>query len=263
MGVLNVTPDSFSDGGFYLKPETAARRALQMEEEGAHLIDVGGESSRPGSQPVSAKEEIQRIRPVLKILAKKIKIPLSVDTAKYDVALAALDEGAEVINDITALRQDKKLGKLIARYKAGIVLMHMRGTPQTMQTQPIYRDVLKDAAGFLKKAVTRALDAGIARSSIILDPGFGFGKKLEHNLTLLSRFDFFQSLRLPLLAGLSRKSFIGGLLDVPVGERLAGSLAAASVAIHRGAHMLRVHDVRAHRQLCLIIDAALAGREAA
>ena len=258
MAILNVTPDSFSDGGSFLDPEAAVCRALKMEREGAHLIDVGGESSRPGSRPVSAREEIRRILPVLKKLSRTLKIPISVDTHKYEVAQAALDEGAAVINDIYGLRNHRRLAKLIARSKAGVVLMHMRGNPQTMQKRPRYQDVLKEVKDFLKRSVHFALDQGISRSSIVVDPGFGFGKSAEQNLQILGNLESFASLKCPVLAGLSRKSFIGKLTGAPVEERLCGSLAAAALAIGRGAHILRVHDVLPHKQLTAIIDGAMA-----
>ena len=254
MGVLNVTPDSFSDGGIFQDPDLAVRQALKMEREGAHIIDVGGESSRPGSRPVSAKEEIRRIKPVLKRLSKKIKIPISVDTHKHEVAHAALDEGVQVVNDIYALRGDNRLAKLIARYKAGVVLMHMQGDPATMQRAPRYRDLIKDIARVLKQAIHSALEAGIDRSSIAIDPGFGFGKTVEQNLEILSHLGDFSQLKYPLLVGLSRKSFIGSpATNAPAG-RLYGSLGAAAVAIHRGAHILRVHDVLAHKELATMVD---------
>lgn len=257
MGVLNVTPDSFSDGGFFLRMAKAVNHALQMEREGAHLLDVGGESTRPGSRPVSAKEEIRRVGPVLKQLLRKIKIPVSIDTYKYDVAHAALDEGAVLVNDIRGLRGNRRLARLIARYKAGVVLMHMQGDPQSMQKRPQYRDVVKDVYRYLRQALHFALAAGISRQRIAIDPGFGFGKTTEHNLALLSELDFFSSLGVPVLVGLSRKSFIGNLLGTPASERLYGSLGAAAVAIQRGAHLLRVHDVKAHRQLALLVDSAM------
>ncbi|MGH7197373.1 MAG: dihydropteroate synthase [Candidatus Omnitrophota bacterium] len=262
MGVLNVTPDSFSDGGLFRDPGRAAEQALRMEREGAHLLDVGGESSRPGARPVTAKEEIRRIRPVLKRLSRKIKIPVSVDTYKYEVAHAALDEGAVLVNDIRALRANPRLAKLIGRYKAGVALMHMRGMPQTMQKRPAYRHLLKEIREYLQKAVGLALEAGIPRNRILIDPGFGFGKTTGQNLEILGRLESFARLKVPVLVGLSRKSFIGNVLGVPVGERLYGSLAAAAVAIQRGAHILRVHDVKAHRDLATLVDRTLAECEA-
>lgn len=259
MGILNVTPDSFSDGGRFFDPALACKRALRMEIEGAHIIDIGGESSRPGSKPVSSREEIRRIRPVFKRLAKKIKTPLSIDTYKYDVASMALDEGASLVNDIRALGADRRMAKLIARQKAGVVLMHMRGTPQTMQQKTAYRDVVHNVSAYLKGAIGRALQAGIGASSIVADPGFGFGKTPEQNARLLFHFDFFQKLKIPLLAGLSRKSFIGAFSGVhDPGDRLYGSLAAAALAVERGAHILRVHDVAPHRQAALFLDRGLA-----
>ena len=260
MGVLNVTPDSFSDGGRYLSPDRAVTRALELEREGAHLIDIGGESSRPGARPVSAKQEIKRILPVLKRLSKRIRIPLSVDTYKVEVAWAALDQGVVLVNDIRALHGDKRLAKLVARYGAGVVLMHMQGVPQTMQGRPRYRNLLRDILSYLENAAGIALEAGIPRQSIILDPGFGFGKTLAQNVEILSRMDYFSKLKLPVLVGLSRKSFLGSLSGAPVSDRLYGSLAAAAVAIGRGAHILRVHDVLAHRQLALVVDQTLWNR---
>ncbi len=257
MGVLNVTPDSFSDGGFFLEVSRAVSHALKMEREGADLIDVGGESSRPGARPISAKEEIRRVRPVLRRLAKKIKIPLSIDTYKTEVAHAALDEGAVLVNDIHALKNNRALAKLIARYKAAVVLMHMQGLPRTMQQQPSYGNLLKEIADYLSVAMDRALDAGIQKTRIAVDPGFGFGKTPDQNLEILASLRYFLKLKAPLLVGLSRKSFIGYLSGTGTADRLPGSLGAAAVAIERGAHILRVHDVLAHRQLTATVDPIL------
>lgn len=254
MGVLNVTPDSFSDGGLYLDPGKAEVQALRMEMEGAHILDVGGESSRPGSRPVSAREELRRVLPVLRRLARKLKIPISVDTTKAEVAEAALGEGARMINDIRALKGNRRLARCIARHNASVVLMHMRGTPRTMQQRTRYRSFFKDILDTLRRAARTALDAGIHPRKILLDPGFGFGKTAEQNVDLLSRLDFFIHLRFPLLVGMSRKSFIGHVLGVPAEDRLYGSLAAAAAAIERGAHILRAHDVLAHRQLAQVVD---------
>lgn len=259
MGVLNVTPDSFSDGGRFLDPGLAEERALRMEEEGAHLIDVGGESSRPGARPVSSREEISRVRPILRRLSGKIKIPVSVDTYKYDVAAAALDEGATLINDIRALRGNRRLAKLIARRKAAVVLMHMQGDPVSMQKNPVYKEPVEDVIRFLRRAVEDALDAGIGRSNVLVDPGFGFGKTLSHNTALLSHLDRFASLKVPVLVGLSRKSFVGDLSGSSgIDGRLSGSLAAASAAVLKGAHVLRVHDVAEHRRAARLVDAVAA-----
>ena len=259
MGVLNVTPDSFSDAGRFMDPARAEAQAIRMQEEGAHVIDVGGESSRPGSKPISAQEEIRRIKPVLKRLSRKIQIPLSVDTSKTEVARMALDEGVLVLNDIYALRNDKRLAKLIARYKAGVILMHMRGNPKTMQNRLDYRDLLSEISVYLSKAVRFALDSGIPRHSIVVDPGFGFGKSIEQNLEILKHLNAFSSLKCPILVGLSKKSFIGNALQAPVSDRLYGSLGAAAVAIQNGAHILRVHDVLPHKQLSSLIDLTMRG----
>ncbi len=261
MGVLNVTPDSFSDGGWYEDSGLAEARALQMEREGAHILDLGGESTRPGSKPVTVKEEIRRILPVLKRLARRLKIPISVDTYKYEVASAALDEGASAINDIYGLSGDKRLGRRIARNKAAVILMHMKGNPLTMQKKASTKDPLSEIASFLRAAARRALDAGIPRNAVVLDPGFGFGKTPDQNLRILGCFDTFSRLKFPLLAGLSRKSFIGHLLDAPVDQRVYGSLGAAAVAVQNGAHILRVHDVLPHVQMARLIDRAAAERE--
>ncbi len=265
MGVLNVTPDSFSDGGKYLDPGRAAAAALRMQSEGADILDVGGESSRPGALPVSAREEIRRIQPVLRRISRTIQIPISVDTYKYDVASMALNEGAVMINDIYALRNNRRLAKMVARYKAALVLMHMRGTPGTMQKNTAYKDLTGDICVYLRTALDRALSCGISRESLVIDPGFGFGKTTQQNLRLLTELNFFSRLKFPLVAGLSRKSFIGGLLGpltdsgtaLSPDQRLYGSLAAAAAAIERGAHILRVHEVLPHRHLAAIMDAVI------
>jgi len=262
MGILNVTPDSFSDGGKYLDPGRAVLQALRMQEEGAHLLDIGAESSRPQAKPVSAREEIRRLQPVLKRLSRRIQIPLSVDTYKYDVAAMALDEGAVLINDIYALRGNRRLARLIARYKAGVVLMHMRGNPQTMQKDPRYKQLLPEIITYLRNAVDTALSAGISQSGIVIDPGFGFGKTTGQNQQMLRELDKFSALKLPLLAGLSRKSFIGNLLGgSSPDQRLYGSLGAAAAAITRGAHILRVHEVLPHRHLAVMMDGTGHGPE--
>lgn len=254
MGVLNVTPDSFSDGGKFLDPGRAEEAALRMRDEGAHFLDIGGESSRPGARQISWREEIRRILPVLKRIVPKIKIPISVDTYKYEVASAVLGEGALIINDIQGLRSGKKLARLIAQHKASVVLMHMRGTPGTMQKDPRYKSVVREVMDSLRRSARTAREAGIERSRILLDPGFGFGKTSEHNFELLSHLDRFAGLGYPVLVGLSRKSFLGNLLGLPVDERLYASLAGAAAAIERGAHVLRVHEVLPHRQLMTIAD---------
>jgi len=254
MGVINITPDSFSDGGKFLDPARAEVAALRMQDEGAHLIDLGAESSRPGAAGVGWREELARLLPVLKRLAPRLKVPLSVDTYKYEVAHAALDEGASLINDITGLRSNKRLAKRIAQSGASVALMHMQGTPRTMQKAPRYRNVVQDVKAALKHSAILARDAGIPVSRILIDPGFGFGKTAEHNFSLLSGLDEFSSLGYPVLVGLSRKSFLGDLLGLPIGQRLNVSVTAACAAIFGGAHLLRVHDVLAHRQASAVAD---------
>jgi len=253
MGVLNITPDSFSDGGRFIDPARAEIEALRMQDEGAHFLDLGAESSRPGAPAVPWREELKRLTPVLKRLLPKLKIPVSVDTCKPEVAEAALEEGAALVNDITGLRS-KRMAKLIARNKASVVLMHMQGTPRTMQKNPQYRDVVKEVKASLKHSAGIAREAGIPRDRIMLDPGFGFGKTAEHNFSMLSHLDEFASLGYPVLVGLSRKSFLGNMLGLPAGDRLHVSIAAASAAIFGGAHVLRVHDVLAHRHAASVAD---------
>jgi len=243
MGVLNVTPDSFSDGGRYLDPEAALDHALELEAEGADILDLGGESTRPGAASISAELELARILPVLRRLQGRLKIPLSVDTWKAPVAAAALEEGAEIVNDISAGRWDPLLWAAVAQYRAGYVLMHALDQPATMQDAPHYADVTSEIVDFLGKFLARAEENGLALESIVCDPGFGFGKTLCHNLTLLRDLEAFRVLRRPLLVGLSRKSFlklIGGLGPLEITNELAHMWAAA-----RGAAIWRVHDVPA------------------
>ena len=244
MGVLNVTPDSFSDGGRYDTLEKAVARAHRMVAEGAHIIDVGGESTRPGSRPVELKEELRRIIPVVERLCGELKTPVSVDTYKSEVARRALKAGASIINDISALRFDPDMPRLIARTGAGLVLMHMKGTPRSMQRNPRYDDALSEIYRFLAGQVRRAVEAGVPREQLAIDPGIGFGKRLQDNLLIIKRLREFQGLRLPVLIGVSRKSFIGQVLDAPVDDRLEGTAAAVSMAVAGGAGILRVHDVR-------------------
>jgi len=248
MGALNVTPDSFSDGGAFLDPDAAADRALAMEREGADIIDIGGESSRPGAEPVPLEEELRRVLPVLERLRGRLRIPISIDTTKAEVAEAALQAGAEIVNDISALRFDPRMGEVVAKSGAGLVLMHMRGTPKTMQQDPTYADVVAEVRDFLAQRVEHAVSLGIDRELIAIDPGIGFGKTVEHNLELLRRLPELCELGHPVLVGPSRKSFIGAVLDLPVEERLEGTLAACAVAVVRGADIVRVHDVRAVRR---------------
>ncbi len=253
MGILNVTPDSFSDGGEYLDSDQAVRRGEILAGEGADIIDIGGESSRPGSDPVSLEEELRRVLPVIKGLAKKISIPLSIDTYKSDVAKAALEAGAEIVNDISGMTSDPRMSDVAATYDACVVLMHMKGIPKTMQKEPSYVDVVNEVSAFLGDRADQAQRHGIRK--IILDPGIGFGKTMEHNLELLRRLRELTRHGYPILVGPSRKAFIGKLLDAPVDERLEGTAAAVTVSILRGANIVRVHDVRQMKRVAIIADA--------
>ncbi|MBI3610967.1 MAG: dihydropteroate synthase [Nitrospirae bacterium] len=255
MGILNVTPDSFSDGSLFLKTEDAVRRAERMAEEGADLIDIGGESSRPGSDPVPMEEEIRRVVPVIERLAKRLPIPISIDTTKAEVARRALSAGARIINDISALRFDPEMAPLAAREGVPVVLMHMQGRPKDMQVQPVYTDVVREIIDFLEARIRLAEAAGIHRDRIIVDPGIGFGKTADHNLEILSRLEEFRSLECPMLIGPSRKSFIGQVLGLPVEERIEGTAAAAAIGTFLGAAIIRVHDVRAMGRVVRMADA--------
>jgi len=248
VGILNVTPDSFSDGGRFLSPDAAVERALAMEREGADIIDVGGESSRPGAEPVPVEEELRRVLPVLERLRGKLRIPISIDTTKAEVAEVALRAGASIVNDISALRFDPAMAPVVAEFGAGLVLMHMLGTPKTMQQDPHYEDVVTEVRDFLAERALYAQSQGIPREAIAVDPGVGFGKTVEHNLEILRRLSELAELGFPVLVGPSRKSFIGAVLGLPVEERLEGTLAACAVAVVRGADILRVHDVREVRR---------------
>ena len=256
MGVLNVTPDSFSDGGRFFSADEAIAQARRMVEEGAAIIDIGGESTRPGAQAVDAAEELRRIRPVLEALAGRVPVPLSVDTSKPEVMQAALDLGAGMINDVRALAEPRAL-EALANSNAAVCLMHMQGEPRTMQREPRYANVVEDVRGFLAERVRACEAAGIARDRLTVDPGFGFGKTLVHNLDLLRGLGRIADLGLPVLVGLSRKSMIGTLLDRPVGERLHGSLALATLAVAHGARIVRAHDVAATRDAVRIAAAVV------
>ncbi|HLD14197.1 MAG TPA: dihydropteroate synthase [Burkholderiales bacterium] len=242
MGILNVTPDSFADGGIFLARENALAHARRMVAEGADIIDVGGESTRPGAQPVSAQQEIDRVIPVIAALTKEIPVPVSIDSSKPEVMRAAVAAGAGFINDVRALRAEGALAAA-AMLKVPVCLMHMQGEPRTMQEQPAYRDVVADVRDFLVARVEACVAAGIPRTRLVIDPGFGFGKTLEHNLTLLRGLRTLTAPGLPMLAGLSRKSMIGKALGLPVEQRLHASVALALVAVQNGARIVRVHDV--------------------
>jgi dihydropteroate synthase len=255
MGILNVTPDSFSDGGRFLDRAAALAQGRALVAEGADILDVGGESTRPGAASVSVQEELDRVIPVIEALAGELRVPLSIDTSKPEVMRAAVAAGAALINDVAALRRP---GALAAAAEAGVpvCLMHMRGEPGTMQRQPMYRDVVAEVRDFLAGRVAACETAGIPRDRLLVDPGFGFGKTLAHNLALLRDLAALRGLGVPVLAGLSRKSMIGALLDgAPVGERLYGSLAAAVLAVERGAAIVRVHDVAPTVQALRIVAA--------
>jgi dihydropteroate synthase len=244
MGVLNVTPDSFSDGGVFLNTDAAVRRAHKMQEEGADIIDIGGESTRPGSLSVTVEEELARVIPVIKRLKGRLKIPISVDTTKSAVAEAALKEGASIVNDISGLRGDEGIASLCAQYSAGLIIMHMRGTPRTMQKAPRYKNLLKEIYLSLKEGIKKAKARGVGDENIIVDPGIGFGKTLSHNLEIIKGLSYLKRLGFPLLIGLSRKSFIGKLLGLEVGDRLIPTVCANTLAIYNGADIIRVHDVK-------------------
>lgn len=248
LGIVNLTPDSFSDGGRYASVDAAVEGALALEAEGADVIDVGGESTRPGSEPVPAAEERRRVIPFVERAAPRLRVPISVDTTKLEVARAALDAGAEIVNDISGLRFEPRLGELAAERGAGLILMHLRGVPRTMQQEIHYDDLIGEVTAELAASLERARAAGCRDDQLAVDPGIGFGKTAEHNLLLLNRLDALQTLGRPVLVGPSRKSFIGNALDLPVEDRLEGTLAACVVALLRGARLFRVHDVRSARR---------------
>lgn len=255
MGILNVTPDSFFDGGRFVDPEAAVSHAVRLAEEGADLLDIGAESTRPGSNSIDEEEERRRLIPVVAAVAKAVTIPISVDTSKAAVAQAAIDAGAVIVNDVTAMRGDPAMPGVIARSRAGVVLMHMQGTPRTMQQAPCYRDVVQDISAFFADRLQFAADRLISRSRIILDPGIGFGKLLMDNLDLLAGLRTFARFECPVLVGVSRKAFLGTLTDRPVEDRVWGTAAAVALAVEHGAQILRVHDVRAMRDVVRVATA--------
>jgi len=259
MGVLNVTPDSFYDGGRYFDSFRAADHGLRMAAEGADIIDIGGESSRPGSESIPAEEEIRRVVPVVTAMRTQTRALLSVDTTKYETARAALDAGADIINDISSFGLDPRLLSLTAETGAGFILMHMQGMPKTMQAAPRYGDVLAEVRAFLAEKLEIAAAYGIAVENLAVDPGIGFGKRLEDNCVLIRGLEAIAGLGRPIVVGVSRKSMIGKILDVPPEERLEGSIAAAIVSLTRGAHILRVHDVQSTCRAVRVADAILAG----
>lgn len=261
VGVVNVTPDSFSDGGRFLAVDAAVARALELVRQGAEIIDIGGESTRPSSEPVSEGEELTRVLPVIEELAGQLAVPISIDTQKPSVARAAIRAGASIVNDVAANRTDDEMGRVVAEEGAGYVCMHMQGTPQTMQANPIYEDVVAEVGDFFAGRLERLRAAGVTLEQVVLDVGIGFGKSLEHNLQLLGGLGRFTRLRRPLLIGVSRKSFIGSLLGAKVNDRLPGSLACACCAVDAGVQMIRTHDVVETLQAVRMTEAILARRE--
>lgn len=262
MGIVNVTPDSFYDGGRYQETEAAVRHALELIEQGADLLDIGGESTRPGATPVAETEELRRVVPVIERLAGRVRVPLAVDTMKPGVARAALAAGASIVNDVAANRTDPTMWRVVAEFGAGYVCMHMQGTPQTMQLHPHYQDVLGEVEAFFRERLERLAEHGVGAEQVVLDVGLGFGKTLEHNLQLLAGLGRFTRCNRPLLVGASRKSFIGAVLGAEVGARLAGSLACAAWAVAAGAHLIRAHDVAETLQVVRMTEAILARRAA-
>jgi len=257
MGIVNVTPDSFSDGGQFLNSAAAAARGLEMVAQGAEIIDLGGESTRPGAKPVSEGEELRRVLPVIQRLTTQVKVPISIDTQKPAVARAALQAGASVVNDIAAGRSDAEMWRVVAEANAGYVCLHMQGTPKTMQLNPVYGDVVQEVGDFFVERLERLKRAGVEAVQVVLDPGIGFGKTLEHNLQLLAGLGRFTSLGRPVLLGVSRKSFIGKLLGVEVPARLPAALACACLAVEAGAQMIRAHDVAETVQAVRMAEAIL------
>ncbi len=255
MGAINVTPDSFSDGGRFLQTDQAIKQGEGLASHGADLLDIGGESTRPFSDPVPLEEELRRVIPVVEELAKRTSIPISIDTCKAEVARAALDAGAKIINDISALRFDPEMVKLAAAAEAPLILMHMQGSPRTMQVDPHYDSLFSEIIGFLEERIQFASAAGVVRERIIVDPGIGFGKTVSHNLQIIRHLDALAVLSQPILLGTSRKAFIGAVLDKEVTEREPGSWATVCAGIMNGAHIVRVHEVDTCRQMADMIDA--------
>jgi len=260
MGILNVTPDSFSDGGQFFDTQRAIEHGLAMARDGADIIDIGGESTRPYSEAVSTGEEMDRVIPVIQALAREIKIPISIDTLKAEVAQEALRLGASMINDVSALRRDSELISVAAKAGVPVILMHMKGTPEDMQRDPNYEDLIPEIYGFLEEAINRAVHGGIQKERVIVDPGIGFGKTFDHNLQIIRELGRFLPLGQPILLGSSRKAFIGHILKNKAHERDVGSMATIAAGILNGAHIVRVHNVRMAVETATIIDAIKRGR---
>lgn len=261
MGIVNVTPDSFWDGGKYLAPEAAVAHALELEKQGADILDVGGESTRPQALPVPLDEELRRVVPVLREVVKQARVPISIDTRKPEVARVALLEGASIVNDVGANRQDPAMWRLIAESGAAYVCMHMLGAPENMQVNPVYPDVVLDVETFFSSSLKQLSDCGVRPEQIILDPGIGFGKTVEHNLQLLGGLERFSGFGRPLLVGVSRKSFIGKVAGVEADDRLPGALACACLAVEAGVQIIRVHDVPETVQALRMAEAIRARRQ--
>jgi len=261
MGILNVTPDSFSDGNLYFDRDKAVNHGLDLIKEGACIIDVGAESSRPGSNPIPVQEELARILPVISELRDNTDTLLSVDTTKAEVARRALDAGADIINDISSFKFDPDMLPLAAEREVPVILMHLKGNPKTMQNNPSYDNLLEEVKSFFQERIDTAVSSGIKKEKIIIDPGIGFGKNFKDNLNLIRNLRYFENLGRPILVGHSRKSFIGKIMDQPPQDRLEGSLSAAVLSVSHGAHLLRVHDVAATKKAILVADAILNEKE--
>lgn len=261
MGILNITPDSFSDGGLHFDISAATARGMQMADEGADIIDIGGESTRPGSDPVPLEEELRRTLPVVSALAEKIHVPISIDTYKSEVAKRALDSGASMVNDISGMRFDPEMAEVVSRYMVPVVIMHIKGSPRDMQVNPLYDSLITEISEYFNEGLRLALNAGINENMIILDPGIGFGKTFDHNLEIINRLREFTIFKKPLLIGPSRKAFIGKILDgAAAGERLEGTAAAVAISVMNGANIVRVHDVKEMVKVVKVADAIKKGR---
>jgi len=260
MGILNVTPDSFADGGRYLEAEKAVEHGIEMANQGADIIDVGGESTRPYSKKISANEEMDRVLPVIEALSRETSIPISIDTYKSEVAREAINCGAAMVNDISALRFDPHMAHVVSQAGVPVVLMHMQGTPETMQVKPSYKDLIGEILDFLQQAVDRSAEAGIREDLVIVDPGIGFGKSFDDNLKIIKELSRFESLGRPILLGTSNKAFIGHVLEKEVHERGTGTMATVACGVLNGAHMVRVHDVAKTVETVKIVDAIKKGR---
>lgn len=255
MGILNITPDSFSDGGKYLNSETAYAYALRMIEEGVDIIDVGGRSTRPGSKEISVKEELSRVIPVINKLFPKIKVPISIDTYRAEVANEALMAGASIVNDISGLHFDSKMAEVVSKNQVPVIVMHIKGTPENMQKDPRYDNLILEITSYLEESINKAIKFGISEDKIIIDPGIGFGKTVSHNLEIIKKLKEFKVLGKPILIGTSRKSFIGNILNLSPEERIKGTAASVAISIYNGAHIVRVHDVKEMKRVVKMVDA--------